>query len=71
MIINYDKKNCKVASSNHSKLMEEAKLEELTNRISNIEEDESTVRFPPIHQSEGMFPPIYENQVRFPPIHEV
>ena len=51
MIINYDKKTFKVASSNRSKLMEEAKLEELmTNRISNIDEDESQVRFPPIHE---------------------
>ena len=51
MIINYDKKNYKVASSNHSKLMEEAKLEELTNRISNIDEDESQVRFPPTNEN--------------------
>ena len=51
MIINYDKKTFKVASGNRSKLMEEAKHEELmTNRISNIDEDESQVRFPPIHE---------------------
>ena len=51
MIINYDKKNFKVASSNRSKVLEEAKLEVLTNRISNIDEDDSQVRFPPMHEA--------------------
>ena len=50
-MIKYDKKNSKVASNNQSKLMEEAKLEQLTNRISNIDENDSQIEFPPIQLS--------------------
>ena len=48
MMINYEKNNYKGASSNRSLIMmEEPKVEDLTNIGSNIYEDDSLVRFPP------------------------
>jgi hypothetical protein len=51
MIINYDKNAYKEGSSNRSLLiMEEPKIEDVTNIASNLYEDESMVRFPPMNE---------------------
>ena len=51
MIINYDQNTYKGGSSNRFLLMmEEPKHEDVTNIASNIYEDESMVRLPPMNE---------------------